>query len=605
MKRIILAVFLTALIGAVTFAQQTATKPADDPTKNLNLVETGAPVPESMRLGFDSIKAVDLQAMLTFLASDLLEGRETGTRGYELACSYAVSLLTQWGVKPAGDMPVQTFSGRMFAEPTAAAKKPERTFLQMVPLKEIKGGTSRLSAEIVSGTNMRRHDFVTGIDFSMQPSFAGKIKAPLVFVGYGITAPEIKYDDYRNLDVKGKFVLIVGDEPGKSNPESPFQKDAKLKAKYGGPAMRRMMMGGAGDRFNRIAHAEKMGAAGVILVTNVLENRDQQVKSSLASRTFNDENPVSNRDSKRFGLLHSSRRMPWESALTVNLSPYAADLLLAENGQTLEKLVRQMDQGVKSASFSVRGTHIDLEMTVDQQLIGATNVLAFIEGSDPKLKEEVIVIGAHLDHLGKYGDYIFNGADDNGSGSVAVMSMARAFAQNPVKPKRSVLFALWTGEEKGLLGSFYYVDNPFFPLGKTVANLNIDMLSRIPDASSLERMARMLNVDVKSDFFKKIRLDHFLSISYAEEMPAIRDAMMQANQFCGLDLQFRPGKVASAGGGSDHAPFGMKNIPWAMYLASMHSDYHTVSDSVGKIDFSYVERMTRLIYLTAFLLAEK
>lgn len=236
------------------------------------------------------------------------------------------------------------------------------------------------------------------------------------------------------------------------------------------------------------------------------------------------------------------------------------------------------------------------------RLVKSSNVLAFLEGSDPLLKEEVVVIGAHLDHLGKRGDYIYNGADDNGSGSTAVLAVARAMALNPVKPKRTILFALWTGEEEGLLGSSYYTLHPSFPLKKTVACLNLDMVSREWSKESLAGIGRFMGENLPQETLAKLETSRFAVFSLFDS-PDLLETLRVGNEAVGLQMMLRPTKESF--GGSDYAPFALKGIPWVFYFASMTEDYHQPGDEVDKISPSLMEKITRLVYLTAFNLADK
>jgi Zn-dependent M28 family amino/carboxypeptidase len=231
--------------------------------------------------------------------------------------------------------------------------------------------------------------------------------------------------------------------------------------------------------------------------------------------------------------------------------------------------------------------------------------VGYIEGSDPELKDEVVVVGAHYDHLGSSGPYIFNGADDNGSGSVGVLNVARAMALNPEKPKRTVVFGLWTGEEKGLLGSRYYVMNPSFPLDKTVAYFNMDMISRPYDEQGIRRMARIMNIPGEHEIFKKIKPANFLPVSFSAEA-GFADVLRNVNQNIGLDLYLRESKANERSmGGSDHASFGFAKVPWLFVITSMHDDYHQTGDSVDKASGEMMEKVSRLAYLTAYALADK
>jgi Zn-dependent M28 family amino/carboxypeptidase len=231
-------------------------------------------------------------------------------------------------------------------------------------------------------------------------------------------------------------------------------------------------------------------------------------------------------------------------------------------------------------------------------------VLGILKGSDPELSGEVVIIGAHLDHLGKRGDYVYNGADDNGSGSVAVMEIAEALSLNGVRPRRSVLFALWTGEEKGLLGSRYYVQNPVFPLAKTVACLNLDMISRNYSREGLKRIAtRMFKIKDTEKILSRIDISRFLVPFFAESTPGLADLIKISNRHVGLHIYLLPSKGGM--GGSDHAPFSMNEVPWVFFSAGITRDYHTPRDSIGKVNFRLLRDITRLTYLTAFGYADK
>jgi Zn-dependent M28 family amino/carboxypeptidase len=189
---------------------------------------------------------------------------------------------------------------------------------------------------------------------------------------------------------------------------------------------------------------------------------------------------------------------------------------------------------------------------------------------------------------------------------VGVINLARAFAMNPERPKRTVVFALWTGEEEGLLGSRYYVMNPAFPIEKTVAYFNMDMISRPYDESTLPRMARMMNLPVDNELFKKIKMSNFLPVSFTAGS-GLAEILRNADQYVGLDLYLRESQPGTdrGMGGSDHASFGSVKVPWVFVITSMHEDYHQTSDSVEKASGGMIEKISRLAYLTAYALADK
>lgn len=225
-----------------------------------------------------------------------------------------------------------------------------------------------------------------------------------------------------------------------------------------------------------------------------------------------------------------------------------------------------------------------------KKIVKGENVLGYIEGTD--LKEELIIITAHYDHLGKHDSLIYNGADDDGSGTVAAMEIAEAFkiAKNEgYGPRRSVLIMTVSGEEKGLLGSKYYTDNPIYPLKNTVANLNIDMIGRLDDWHDTANYVYLIGSDRLSTDLHNI----------SEEVN---------KKYIGLNLDYRfnddddPNRYYYR---SDHYNFAKNNIPVIFYFNGVHEDYHKVTDTIEKIDFKKIEKITKLIFLTAWELANK
>lgn len=233
------------------------------------------------------------------------------------------------------------------------------------------------------------------------------------------------------------------------------------------------------------------------------------------------------------------------------------------------------------------GKAAKLEIRIHEEQAVCPNVCAWLEGSDPELSNEYIVIGAHLDHLGQRGETIYHGADDNGSGSTAVLSIARALAENPVKPKRSVLFIWFTGEEMGLLGSAHYCDNPMLPLDKIVCMLNIDMVGRNEEKEG----------DRPEDNVNSIHL-----IGSKQGNPDLHDVIMQANQYVNFEFEYDEESVF---GRSDQANFYNKaQTSVAFLFGGFHPDYHQPSDQAEKINFDKIASAARLYYLTIFLAAD-
>jgi Zn-dependent M28 family amino/carboxypeptidase len=208
-----------------------------------------------------------------------------------------------------------------------------------------------------------------------------------------------------------------------------------------------------------------------------------------------------------------------------------------------------------------------------------------------------------MDHIGKKGDYIFNGADDNGSGSTAVLELAEAIATGAIKPKRSILLALWTAEENGILGSQYYISHPVIPLQKTVAYINLDMIGRNWDEQSFQREKRFWGMNLPEQMEKRIELDNFISVSYAEDSKQAFTALKTGNPYVGFHLYMKKTRPVFAN--SDCVPFAAKKVPWIGFMACMHQDCHKPSDTYDKINFDFMVKVTRLAYLTALNLANE
>jgi hypothetical protein len=618
MKKTLVAVCLVLAVSLALYAQVPAKpeakpKPAqaqqaqppkpEDMLKNLVLVDKTVPPADKAKAGFESITAKDSLDLLTYLSSDLMEGRETGTRGYQMAADYAASLLALWKVLPGGDTPVPAFNRRLGGP--APAAPPERTYLQNFVLKESKDVQTTISLESRLGALTKTRSFQAGQDFTGMFSTPESLTAPVVFAGYGINEKSVGWDDFKNLDLKGKIVLILSEAPGKDNPASPFQRDKELKEKYfpAGPAapFARMMGGG----FNKTSEIAKLGPAAILVVQNT--GRDSDLFNQMGTpRPVNDERPIINEPRRHLTIPGLAARMPWESSPTMTITREMANAILEPTGRTIDDLKARIESSLKPASLEIPGARLTLTTTAQTQFVPSCNVVGYVEGSDPALKGQVVMIGAHLDHLGKRGDYVFNGADDNGSGSVGVLNVARAFALNPEKPKRTVVFCLWTGEEEGLLGSRYYVQNPEFPLNKVVAYFNLDMISRPYDEQTIARMSRWFGVQPNDPLFKKIKPADFLPVSFSAGA-GLAETLKAADQPVGLEvLLHEQGPSAErGGGGSDHSSFGMANVPWLFAITAMTEDYHQTSDSVEKVSGESIAKVSRLAYLTLFALADK
>jgi len=617
-KNILIPLFVFVLI----FSLQAQMPPQqqmklEDVQKALSLVDKPQPAPDKYKAGLDAITAKDSIAMLTFVASDWLEGRETGTRGYSIAAEYAASLFKLWGIKPAGDLP--SFGGgrggaRRGGQTGAATTPAERTYFQEFGLKSTTDVQSSMMLEVNKNGALKTRTFQAGVDYQAmgRGGNAETLTAPVVFIGYGLQEPSIKFDELQGLNLKGKIVLILSEAPGRDNPQSPFQTKKELKEKYfpaapaGGPEMMFMGPRGGGQpgRFNKLTEIQKLGPAAIFQVQNV--GRDSDVFRNLSAvRRPNDERPIVNKPRQSLSIPGVAGGGPMGGgATTLTITREIANAILEATGQTIDDLKKKIETSNKPSSMDLSGVKVTIATTAKTALIRGINVLGMIEGSDPKLKDEYFVVGAHYDHLGAWQDYVYNGADDNGSGSVGVLNIAKAMAASPVKPKRSIIFALWTGEEEGLLGSRYYTLNPIFPLEKTVGYLNYDMISRPYDDTTLARAARMYGVPGAEELVKKIRAPWFVTVNLTEGTP-FADIAREMNKYVGLDLALRPYALGAGSGGSDHSSFAQVKKPFIYYMAASTTDYHQTSDSVEKVSGELIAKISQHGFLTVFAFTDK
>ncbi len=364
----------------------------------------------------------NLQHHINFLGSDSLEGRGTGTRGGELAAQYLATKLAKLKLIPIGD---------------------DSSYFQNIPMHGSKPLPNSMFT-VVAGDN--EHHFELGKDYVLYNSGAQTFvprPVPLVFVGYGIIAPEFDYNDYQALDVEGKIVVFLSGEPP-SIDANYF--DGSRATAYSFPEVKQRT-------------AISRGARGSIMIPNPREEAGRDWRYWRQQFAFEDVT-----------LLYNTT-----ANLSVLITPTAAQKLFEDAPISLEK-VYEMDEANNIRSFSLK-TAASFRGNFQQRDFVAANVIGMIEGNDPQLKDTYMIISAHYDHLGVgpavQSDSIYNGVFDNAIGVSAVLEIARLLSEAPA-PKRSVIFLLLTGEEKGFLGSTYYIDHPVVPLHKSIANVNVD-----------------------------------------------------------------------------------------------------------------------------------
>lgn len=371
-----------------------------------------------------------LRAHVKFLADDLLEGRGTGARGGLLAAKYIAAQFEALGLEPAAT---------------------DRTYFQHVEMIGLKPDpATKLEVKSSSGSVELRFgdEFVAGSEVEQTEI---PINTDVIFAGYGIQAPEFNWDDYKGLDVRGRIVILMVNDPPATAAEPNL---------FGGRALTYY-----GRWTYKFEEAARRGAAGVILIhTNESAGYGWNVVRSSWS-------------GERFGLL------PDESTTALKLKSWvtedAARKLVQLAGQNLD----QLRQAAQTREFRPMPLNVRVETTMKNMVrhVRAPNVAGILRGSDAALKNEFVVYSAHWDHLGvgpgQAGDNIYNGAVDNATGVAGMLALAKAFAALETKPKRSILFLATTAEEQGLLGAEYYSRHPLLPLAKTIANINLDSMN--------------------------------------------------------------------------------------------------------------------------------
>lgn len=386
-----------------------------------------------MKQALDTITSADLLRHTKTLASDEFEGRGPGTRGEELTVNYLVSEFKKLGLKPGNT---------------------DNTYVQKVPLA---GFTAKPKASFTAGGKTMELSFpneYVGVSRRYQPDVKVE-NSDVVFVGYGVVAPEYGWDDYKGVDVKGKTVVMLINDPAVPSASDASKLDEKM---FKGRAMTYY-----GRWTYKYEIASEKGAAACIIVH---ETEPAGYPYEVVSGSWGRENFDITRTDNNMG------RVAVESWMRLD----KAKELFAAGGQDFDTLKKSaVRKDFKPVALNAKA---NFELKNGLRQINSQNVVAKLEGSDPQLKNEYVVYTAHWDHLGRdenlKGDQIYNGALDNASGTAALLELAEAFAKMKPAPKRSIIFLAVTAEEKGLLGAKYYAANPIYPLAKTVANINMD-----------------------------------------------------------------------------------------------------------------------------------
>jgi len=516
--------------------------------------------------GLDALTMESIKGQLGFLASDWTEGRSVGTKGAYMAADYIASMFELYGVKPFGD--------EVYSQPTRSQRmagiRPEasNTYYQNFSLVQYEPGAEQKFSVVSSSPGSESAiDFVYQTDFSVNTGTVGQTaQAGLVFAGYAFSDDDAGYDDLEKIDLKGKIAVVLPGYPGYKDSSSTgfekFEPDGRW-AQY-----RRER-----DKRDRLAEA---GAIAIIQLNpgtdptlNWSQNRIYPVKGNY----YEADEPLSSYYTTRMAL---PGKEIGSNVPTFVVTERVGNAIISGTGVDIEAFEQEVANDLKPQSKLLNGKSVAFKTTVNSEIVKARNVVGIIEGEK---KDEYIVVGGHYDHLGKHDGWIWNGADDNASGTVGVMSIAKAFKATGKKPERSVIFAAWTGEEKGLYGSRYFVDQAKENDMNVVLNLNYDMIARDTEGDSAKNQA---------------------SMSYTKANYNIEETTKKfIDQYdINLDLSYSPSERPS--GGSDHAPFAAEDIPIFYFMAAMHPDYHQPSDELDKVNWDKMLDIIRIGFLNTW-----
>lgn len=508
----------------------------------------------------DSIRKEELRADLFFLASDGMQGRLTGTPTNNLAAEYIRSRFERMGLAPAGP-------NGSFYQPynlmTAALGEENQL--------EVYDGEA-VQLRLRSGQDFYPHRF----------SASGRVRGPLVYAGFGITSPGLAYDDYRGADLKGNLVLVLDHEPGERDPSSPF--DGVVTAE-------------ASSQLRRALFAQEKGAVGILFVEDV-HNHPGPGNFEASARNYWPAQPPR---IERYTLAVWMEKVRIPAA---QISRALAEILVRGTNSKLEELAKSAETANGMTALPIPGPQIVLTTTVNRHIVPDRNVVAKVEGSDPRLKDEWVIVCAHYDHNGADGDQIFNGADDDGSGTVGLLEIAEAYAlaaRAGQRPRRTVLFAAWNSEERGLLGAWAYTENALWPLEKTAGVLNMDMIGRneeVPEGGG----ARFRGLELQTAESN----NNAINIIGTSRSADMKSEVERANRAVGLELKFRyDNNISNLMRRSDHWPFLQRDVPGLWFHTGLHPDYHTVYDRPEKINYVKMEKVARLVHLMSWNLAQQ
>ena len=528
--RLYLLVLITALSLSVpvTFAQR----------RDVKIKVTTAAALLAAR-GGETISAAQLRTYLSFIASDEMEGRDTPSRGLDTVAKFIALNLARWGFKPYGD---------------------DGTFLQKIALRREALDPSKSIAEI------NGQKFSIGEDF-IPNAVSAALNGPMVFAGNGWVIKSKNWDPYQGVDVKDKIIVVVGS--GQGFPRGLTRAD---------------LAGRQGEDWSSpTVYAQQHGAKGVLVIADsqAQQNWEQlRQRSAQPARAF----------VEKFTPQNPGAGMP-----SILISSKMAVALFAGEKFDPATLVSRTESGDQVAAFDLSpGKSVTITVTVKSEHPTTQNVVAVWEGSDPVLKHEYVAMGAHYDHVGicapGTADPICNGADDDGSGTTALLGMAEALSRAKQRPKRSVLFVWHCGEEKGLWGSRYFTEYPTVPLDKIVTQLNIDMIGRSKKADDTNPR----NKDLSGPDSIYVIGSTMMSTELGALSQTVNKSFLNLTYDVKYDDPADPNRFFFR---SDHYNYARKGIPIIFFFDGVHEDYHRPGDEPQKIDYDKMEKVARTIYM--------
>jgi hypothetical protein len=527
-------VFVLGFSSVPRTPQALAQRKASKPSK----AQKATPASVASQRGTDTIAAAQMKDYLSFIASDLMEGRDTPSRGLDITAQFLATHLSHWGFKPAGD---------------------DGSYLQKIALSRDVIDKAETKAQLNS------QPLVLGDDYIPFPR-SGEVSGSLVFAGNGWFVKSKNIDSYKGIDAKGKIAIVFA--PLGGFPRGITRGD--LAGKSGE------------DWMEPFEYAKKQGAVGIVFVPDF---------QYLANWTRN-WTRISERGATTVQKFQSANP---QSLPGIVIAPRIANTIFQGERQNATALFEATFGGQSPEPFALNPAKT-LSITVKNKFdaISTQNVVAVFEGSDPVLKDEYVALGAHYDHVGigvpLNGDSIYNGADDDGSGTTALLAIAEALGRASSRPKRSVLLVWHAGEEKGLWGSRYFTDYPTIPLDKIVAQLNIDMIGR----SKKEGETDPRNKELSGPNEIYVIGSKMMSTELGELTDAVNKQYLNLTYDYRYDDPNDPNRFFFR---SDHYNYARKGIPIVFFFDGVHEDYHRPGDEVQKIDFQKMEKVTRTVYM--------